>query len=639
MTIRKHISQNIPRRFLIKVFIFLAVVLLGFLIYSNTFYSSFHLDDGKSIVDNFAIRDALNFGNIWGFSKTRFITYLSFAINYEIGGLNVFGYHVFNFSVHLLTCLILYLWVLAIFKTPKMTGCLSNGKPVALLAALIFLAHPIQTQAVTYIVQRTASLAALFYLSTLFFYVRARTDRNLLLYLISLGFCFTAMFIKENTFTLPFTIFIFEIIFFGIKKDEIKKRVFYLAPFFSAMFVVPLIYFGSGNFLTGEELGFLPTETNTISPATYLLTEFNVLLTYLRLCFIPIKQNLDYDYQLSYSLLEPRTLISFLFLVGLFLVSLKIFKRHRLISFTIFWFFITLSVESSIIPIRDVIFEHRLYLPMAGISIFLACVLFNLLKDIKKFWIVGLLVVLVFSFLTYKRNNVWKTQLDLWTDVSEKSPNKARVYYGLGRAYREIEDYDRAIENYEKAIEMGHKTARSYSNLGVVYDIKGKHEKAEQYFLESIKIDSNYVRPFMNLAVIYAKAGNYEEAIAYSQKAIEIDPNYAPTYYNLGGIYSRVGDYENAVKFSLKAIKIDPYLIKAYRNLAGFYGALGQNDVAIETYLRIIQISPEPDDHYRLAVEYLRKGNTELAREQALELKSLGYDDIHEKIIQFIEKK
>ena len=158
------------------VIVLLCTLLLGTLIYSNTFFSSFHFDDIASIVENFAIRHILNLQAIWNFWPTRFITYLSVALNYHFHQLNVLGYHLFNLTVHLGSAILVWWFMLLTFSTPVMKDekIAKHANLIALFASLVFLTHPIQTQAVTYIIQRATSLATLFYLASLCFYVKSR---------------------------------------------------------------------------------------------------------------------------------------------------------------------------------------------------------------------------------------------------------------------------------------------------------------------------------------------------------------------------------------------------------------------------------------------------------------------------------
>ncbi len=195
--------------------VLMALSVVGFLIYSNTFHNSFHFDDWATIVDNKAIRDLGEIKIIWEAFNTRFIVGLSFALNYAIGKLNVSGYHLFNIVLHILSSFLVFVLLILIFKTPRMvTSPLAPyGRLLGFLSALVFLVHPIQTQAVTYIWQRAASLATFFYLTALICFMMARLKNSYSYYLASLGITVVDMFTKEIAFTLPLALIMLDFTF------------------------------------------------------------------------------------------------------------------------------------------------------------------------------------------------------------------------------------------------------------------------------------------------------------------------------------------------------------------------------------------------------------------------------------------
>jgi hypothetical protein len=392
----------------------LTIIFVALLIYSNTFNVPFQFDDIDNIIDNPSIKDLLHFPDA-GMAKsgsisedvkpfintTRYIGYLTFALNYKLYGLDVRGYHLVNILIHMSNSLLLYWLMVFTFRTPffssevgHQTLADASRNFIAVFTALLFAIHPIQTQAVTYIVQRFTSLATLFYLLSLVMYIKWKESKeqqtkryvpSSMIFAISLLSAVLAMKTKEFAFTLPLVMAMYELMFF---QGKIKRRLLYLVPFVLTMLIIPLTLTGAGGSLTdisGDEATAL-SETQDISRLDYLYTQFRVIVTYTRLLFLPINQNLDYDYPVYHSLLDPAVLFSFISLLLIFALGVYLYhmSRHpeikgrywlRLISFGIFWFFITLSVESSVIPIRDVIYEHRVYLPSAGFFIALTTVI------------------------------------------------------------------------------------------------------------------------------------------------------------------------------------------------------------------------------------------------------------------------
>ena len=378
----------------------LALTGLGLLVYSNTFQASFQFDDIPGIVENQFIQDPLNFRVLWNAFNTRFLVGLSLAFNYSLGGLNVFGYHLFNIAAHILASCLVYCLVQLTFKTPSVAESpIAKQSPwVGFFAALIFLVHPLQTEAVAYVWQRAASLATIFYLLTLILYVKSRLKKSWAAYGMAVLSALLGMFSKEITITLPFAIALYEFFFLGGLRESRKKRLLLLLPFFLTLPMIPLALTRANELTLGlmrppnlnekQFITFLDVtrfvKEKDMPRGTYVLTQVDVLRTYLRLLFLPLNQNLDYDYPLAKSFFEPSTFLSFILLTFLFSLGVTLVKKHRLWAFGIFWFFLTLSVES-FVPQKDVIYEHRLYLPMAGFSFFIAGAIFHLGKkmDLK----------------------------------------------------------------------------------------------------------------------------------------------------------------------------------------------------------------------------------------------------------------
>lgn len=539
------------------------LTLLCFILYAQTLSSSFHFDDELAIIRNPAIRELGDLGAIWDAFNTRFIAGLSFALNYSLGGLNVFGYHLFNVTCHLASSFLVYALVLLILKTPSMEKNSLSGQAgrIAFFSSLLFLVHPVQTQAVNFVWQRVASLATLFYLATLVLYVRARLTRRFKGYLAALGTTLLGMFTKEITFTLPLMILLVEGSFFGPWKEKGSKRLLFILPFMLTLAVIPLTLMRSGEVTLelmrspsfaapaagGRTLYEVFSNMTKWCPSgpfsrhDYLLTQLDVLRTYLGLFVFPIRQNLDYDYPIAHHLAEPGTLFSLLVLIALLALALKLFRRQRLIAFGMLWFLITVSPES-VILLPDVIFEHRLYLPTVGFAIFLPAVLFLLLKETRRFVALSSVIVLLFSIATYRRNQVWKDDITLWEDTVKKSPNNERAYNNLGYAYSLRKEYDQARRCYERAIELSPDYAEVYDNLGVIYGIGAEYEKAIQYHKKAIQLKPGYLDAYLNLAATCGRKGDYDKAIQFYQEAIQLAPGYADVYNNLGAAYGLKGD-------------------------------------------------------------------------------------------------
>ena len=610
------------------------IILLGVVLYSNVLRAPFVFDDHISIKENDAIRSiAESFQKI---SSNRYLTSLSFVFNYSLGGLKPFGYHLINNSIHIINALLVYYLVVLTFRTPYFSSQQSAIHPeqlgtspfthsplfIAFSVAFIFVAHPVQTQAVTYIAQRAASMAAMFYLLSVVMYIKFRlqvsdircqvlgnTEPNKTLnlkpktwYLCSLLFAISAMKTKEIAFTLPAVIVLYEFSFFNKTPDpkvspSNLKRFLYLLPILLTLLIIPIsmVNFKAPMEAITQDINIQSRETVNITRTDYLLTQFRVIITYLRLLIFPINQSIDYNYPIYDSFFEPNVFLSFLLLLSILGIGVYLFYRSRrtvhssqalnselltlnsrLISFGIFWFFITLSVESSFIPIRDVIVEHRLYLPSIGFFIAVVLSVEYFFSNMRLKIALMLVIVSVLSISTYNRNTIWKDPQALWEDVIAKAPNNARAY----------------------------------NNIGVELKNKGEYNKAIEQFEKSLKADKNYTSVYFNLGDVQYRLGNYEDAVVYLKKALTLKLNqqlHLDVLNKLGRTYSAMGQTESAIDAFKEAIKVYPTAVAPYNNLGVQYIKTGRFDLAIETLEKALKIREEPYIRANLSIAYTKK--------------------------------
>jgi len=564
-------------------FSLLLIALLGILVYAKTFRAPFEFDDIFTIVNN---PEITSFSNLLdGPYNSRIVGLLSFALNYRLNGLNVWGYHVFNLTVHISSALLVFWFVILAFRTPFFQKDLmeaprykSGPVIIALFSGLLFVVHPIQTQAVTYTVQRFASLATLFYLLSLVLYVswRLKEKGSVLLYLGAIAAAILAMSTKEMTVTLPVIILLFEGAFFA---GNIKRRLINLLPFFLTMLIVPLG-------LKASNVAMLSAEGDTPIPAPgdYLFTEFRVIVTYLRLLLFPAGQNLDYDYPVYHSFTDPNVFLSLFFLLaiagtGIFIFHLSREKSDlaflRLAAFGIFWFFITLSVESSVIPIADVIFEHRLYLPSIGfiIAVVTGGYVATAAIETKIPWIgkaaipVLSIVVLMMAGATYARNSVWGDEVTLWSDVVKKSPAKDRPHFNLGTLYLQRGDTSRAAKEFEADINIRPDYAAAHLGLGDSYLLARDYTRAAAEFLLAVRYDPDLARAHNHLGLAYLNNSETSKAIAEFERAISLNPDYAEAHLYLGAAYMTLRDNNRAYAEFEEALRINPDFQEAKDNI------------------------------------------------------------------------
>lgn len=516
----------VPSNF-ISIFVLIGV---GLIIYANSLLSPFQFDDLPFIQYNARIQDLKNIPLIWQTHGARPVGSFSFALNYFFGKDNVVGYHIINIFIHILASVMVW-WLAQMTLTTrkfKDSPLIKDKNWVALASALIFLVHPVQTTAVNHITQRYTSLASLFYLMSLSVYAYARLGEKREFYFLGAAvLAILGMYTKEIVVTLPFMIVLYEMIFLEEKgwKGILKGRISLILFLLLLSFLIIVPSFHSFNW-EGIFFSKIKSQSHTgdiITSWNYFLTQSRVIVTYIKLLFFPASLNFDYDFAVSGRFLETATFLSFLTLGALFLYAFKIYSRNPLVSFGIFWFFLTLLVESSIIPIPYVIAEYRIYLPMAGFSLALSAGLYFLIKSFKIFISIILAIVFMFSYLTFQRNIIWQNEITFWQDAVRKSPNKPRPYLNLGASYMLYNDTARALPLFFKVIEL----------------------------------DPAFTKAYYNIASIHSQKRQFKEALGYALKAKEINPADADNVRLLYYLYFQMNDFDNAMQYGKELISVD----------------------------------------------------------------------------------
>lgn len=543
----------------------LGLVLLGLLIYGQTFSFTFVFDDHLFIVTNPLIKNLSNFHLLWqGFPITRMVGMYSFALNYYFGQLSPRGYHIFNFIVHLLATGLV--WALAdlLFKITK--GYENKDrltKELPFIIAVIFLVHPCQTQAVTYITQRFESMATLFYLGTIYFYLRARLAKESVEKIILFGLgglsCVLGVLTKEVIATVPVMIGACEWILFP-KKDN--KKIFIavvLVGGLLALLFTKMLHAGaSALFQT------FPSESHdgdVLTPAHYFLTQLRVFLTFLRLLILPVHQNLDYDYPASTGLFHPPlTLVGLGVILGFIFLIIKLRRSTPLIAFGLAWILVTFSINLA--PRSNVIFEHKLYLISFGFILVLVAALSRWVKD-RKTLLKGLCcIIAILAFVTFERNKVWANELLLWEDIIKNSPNKSRVNANLGRVYGTLGRYDESIDYLTRAITLSPDNI-TYENRGTIYSEQGRNDLAMEDLNKSIAMAPNYFPTYVKRAWVYQKKHQYKEAFADLQHAVQLNMYFVDAYIARGMLWAELGRPMDALKDFQQALNIDPFNVEA----------------------------------------------------------------------------
>lgn len=578
------------------------------LIYTQTLTTPFIFDDITNIRDNHHIRvPYLSLKNLaWaGFQSplaNRPVANISFALNYYFHGYNPVGYHVVNILIHLATGLMLYFLVKATLLTPALRGQYANFGWIPFFTVFIWLVHPLQTQSVTYLVQRMNSMAAMFYVLSMLLYVKFRLAANrrgkglLLIGCIMAGML--AFGTKEISATLPGFIILYEWYFFqGLNRQWGRRHLLILAGFGLFMIVISLAYFE--NDPIARILGGYSSRDFTMGQR--LLTQFRVVIFYISLLVWPnpSRLNLDHDFLLSYSLTNPlTTLASMAIIIAMIFLAILVARREPLISYGILWFFGNLVIESSVIGL-ELVFEHRNYLPSMLAILGAVSLVFKYLKPTWLGVIALCIVGTLFTVWTYQRNSVWTDEITLYRDSLEKAAGKARPHNNLGAVLMGRGRLAEAIELFKASLIIKPDYADAHYNLGYALSRQGNLEKGIDHFAETLRLDPGNLKALNNMGVALTLQGRYAEATDYLSAALKINPRDADVHNNLGFVLNKQGSPDAAARHFSRALGLDPQNAGAHNNLGLILKDRGQIKAAYQHFSRALEINPNFDEARR----------------------------------------
>ncbi len=586
-----------PRRETLLLSLLAVVVIL---IYADTLTSPFIFDDLPNIFHNPHIRvPSLSLENLaWaGFQSpigSRPVANISFALNHYFNGYNPVGYHFVNILIHLACGIFLYGLAKATLQTPALRTRYEKFGWIPFLAVFIWLVHPLQTQSVTYVVQRMNSMAAMFYVLSMLFYVKFRmataTRMKWTLFAGCVLSAILAFGTKEITATLPVFIVLYEWYFFQeLGRQWARRNLLLLGGGCLLFLIMALVYvdFDPARILSGYG-------TRDFTPAQRLLTQSRVVIFYISLMLWPnpSRLNLDHDFALSYSLLNPAsTLMAITVIIALIAFAILIARKEPLLSFSILWFFGNLVIESSIIGL-ELVFEHRTYLPTTFAILAMVSLVFRYVKHALPAVIALSLVGTLFCAWTYARNQVWADEMTLYRDSAAKSPGKARPQNNLGAALSRQDRLPEAIEMYQLALRIKPEYGDAHYNLGYALSKTGRLDEGLAHFREAVRIEPKQVKYLNNLGVALVLKGNYAEAIDQLKKALKIDPSDADVHNNLGLAFKKQGDLDAAMQHFSSAVSLDPRHPDALYNRGVILMEDGQLEVARKHFARVLEISP-----------------------------------------------
>jgi len=584
------------------------IVAAGIAVYSNTFFVPFHFDDLPKIRHNPAIR---TWWPPWlALEQGRPVAQYTFALNYAVHGYDVWGYHVVNLAIHLTSGLLLYGIVRrTLSRTPLEARWGPVSDPLALVIALIWTVHPLQTQAVTYIVQRHESLMGMFFLATFYAFLRAQEAAwPWLWYGAAMGFCVLGLRTKEVMAAAPPLLLWHDRVFVGGTWREIARRRKWFHLGLLAMDIVlllaPLAIAIIAHRDSSEDSTVIFVEG--LTPWTYLVSQSGVIVHYLRLCFWPQGQCLDYVWPVAKGIGEvlPQSLL----ILALLGATVWCMFRHPPWGFLGGWFFLILAPTSSIVPIADLAFEHRMYLPLAAVVAATTLGVFTALVRPRASNRTTTVTALTFALfvaaalgtVAFHRNYVYSDARTLWSDVVAKRPNNPRGLYNLGVTEYESKRYEAAMRLFLRAIELLPTYAAAYNDAGLAMEKLGKTDLAMAYYRRALELDPKHAEAHVNLGKLL-RSSDPAKAIDHFRLALQFKPHYSEAHNNLGAMLVR-SDPQVAEKHYQLALEYDSLNPDAHNNYANLLARRGEREAAIKHYRRALELRPD----FELAQKNLR---------------------------------
>ena len=624
--------------------------------YHNSLAAQFNFDDGPAIVDNSTIRHLWDLGAVLSpppggaTVSGRPVLNLSFAVNYAISGRAVWSYHVLNLLIHILAGLTLFGIVRRTLGFNRGMGCqpmisikhglAAHATFISFAVALIWTVHPLQTEAVTYVVQRAESLMGLFYLLTLYGFIRyadesegerrkaeggkAKVEGGSMFSpsafrfpLFSISACLLGMGTKEVMVSAPVIVLLYDRTFVaGSFREAWRLRKKYYAGLAATWILLLCLALG-----TGTRGGTAGVNTG-VDPVSYWLTQFPAVVHYLVLAFWPTPLVLDYGMQLAPS--AATVVPSLLVVAGLaagsvWLLTAKT-RNLRAAGFAGAVFFAILAPTCLVPVVSQVVAEHRMYLALAPVVTVAVVGGYLLLArawekagksgaPLRSYLVLCLAVAAGLGFATARRNEDYRTSLSLWTRTAEEVPLNPRAQYNLGQVLDQQGDRPAAMEHYRAALRLKPDYFEAHTNLGIALADAGRWPEAIAEYEQAVRLGPGFAQTHYNLGNAFLHLGNLTEAIACYEEARDLAPDDPNVYFNLGVALTKAGRVAEAIPAYEEAVRLRPDSLQAQIDLA----------YALTHFDRL----PEALPHFQVAAR-LEPDNPEIRNNLGCALAQLG---------------
>lgn len=599
-----------------KIYIFLALACL--LVYANSLSGDFVFDDTMQIVGNPALHSWQNIVNafttdVWAFERGMgstnipppyyrplFTVYLT--VGYQMFGLWQQGWHLLNLAIHICATIFSYRLFL------RLTG---DNIKLSFVAALLFAMIPVHVESISWISGIPDPLAALFYIPAIIFYIRWRENSNKKFLVFSVLCFFFALLCKETPIVLPLILFIWELTLNSRKESSAKL--------FSALknvliFAVPVgVYLIMRVAVLGKISWKHPFITQTPTEFIYATIPY-VFVLYLKHIFFPFNLSLIYATGFVSGFGDLNLWIPLLILLGI--AGLIYFFRSKftpLMRLAIGLFVVPLLpvLNLQVFHYEYIVQDRYLYLPSIGFVLFIGCILEKLWTAEKKVLqqaatATALILCLTYAAGTILQNRVWHSAINLWSRAAEIKPNSWSIYYNLGLAYYQNNDYEAAISNLNNSLNyqsFDRSDSLIYNNRGLAEQGLGKRDDAKKGFQKALEIDPKSFEATVNLGALLFDENNLAGAETQFQKALQLKPSDASANYNLARTWAKLGRHKDALGIYEKLLRSEKQNAELMYYAAISYEALGQKDQAANLLNNAFRLTSDEDLKKQIADE------------------------------------
>ena len=554
------------------------LILAAFAAYANSFSVPYIFDDLTAIEENPYIERLLPLerslaappqSSLAGRPAVSF----SFALNYAFGGRSVGGCHLVNLAIHVLAALALFGVVRRTLTTTRMRETWGRSPTgIAMASSLLWMLHPIQTASVTYIVQRAESMMALCYLLTLYCFIRSAKGNaqggRIGWLTAAVAASLLGMSSKEAMATAPAAILFYDRVFLSRSWEEtLRRRGLAHAALWGTLLLLVVLVAG------GPRSGSAGFGLKAVTSLDYARAQFGIILHYLRLSLIPYPLVLDYDWPPMRSwgpALAPMAGV-----IALLGVAIWALWRHPAAGYAAFCFFLILAPTSTVVPIADLAFEHRMYLPLAALVVLAtsggAALLRRMLPDegrrLRTSFAIVAAIALVYAGLTLQRNSDFRTPESVWRGVIARRPANPRGYNNLGMLLNASQKYQAALPLLRTALALKRDYADAHYNLGNALAHTGEVDGAMAEYRRTLEIDPGYWKAQNNLGGMLFAKGQLDAALQRVDRALEFNPGYPDAHNNRGSILATGGRFEEAIREYATALRLKPDYAEARENL------------------------------------------------------------------------